>query len=241
MRRGRNIAGIGCVASLLLLAATAPATRAQCQHSTYAYEDRVTVLGCVKTGAPELWVIVLDDASPLQISGRLKVAVVRGFDTARQYKNYLMMAIWDKFYVFDVGDAAHPLLAATFDLKKREQAPGYNLFERLAENKFLVLTAMGALEVTTDGEPAKWTLGEIPLTAELRKKAGSRPPEWRFDDQNEATVVLRESAKYRYELTWREKLSPGEILHQHYLRQVHRTAPQSASELLLGTHLETVD
>jgi hypothetical protein len=224
------------------LSVAAPVSRAQqCDHTTYAYEDRVAVLGCDKTGAPELQVILLDDAGPLKITGRVKVVAPRGFDAAGHYKNYFMMAVWDKFFVFDLADPTHPALAATFDLKKREQVPGYDRFEQIAENKFLALTAMGALEITADGEPSQWNLAEIPLTPELRKKAGMQPPEWQFVYQNQPAIVLRESPKYRYELGWKEKLSPGQIWHRQYVRQVDLATKKDASAILLGAHLETID
>jgi hypothetical protein len=233
-----------CAIGFLLLGIGVPSCSAQahCDHSTYAYEDRVVVLGCDKAGAPELQVVLLGDASSLKITGRVKVDVVRGFDAAAHYKSYFMMAVWDKFFAFDLADPAHPKLAATFDLKKREQVPGYDRFEQIAENKFLALTAMGALEITTDGEPAKWNLAEIPLTLELKKKASVQPPEWQFIYQNQPAIVLKESAKFRYELAWQEKSTgPGEIWHRQYVHKVDLATKKNASAILLGDHLETID
>jgi hypothetical protein len=66
-------------------------------------------------------------------------------------------------------------------------------------------------------------------------------PEWRFTDQNERVVVVRETPQFRYELVWREKSSTGEILHRHYLRKVDVATQRAASEMFLGEHLETID
>ena len=226
---------------LLFLAMSAQAGAAQCDHTTYAYEDRVAVLGCDKTGAPELEIIVLDDFGPLKITGRVKVDAQRGFDAATHFRNYLMMTIWNKLFVFDLSDPDHPAVAATFTLKKRDEVRGYDRFEQVGENKFLALTAMGAVEITAQGAPEKWSIAEVPLTADLQKKASTKPREWQYVYQDQPTIVLRESGKYRYELGWKEKKSPGEIWHRQYVRQVNPATMRDASVILLGEHLETVD
>lgn len=241
MRFTRIIVRITCAVGFLIFTLGASVCRAQCEHTAYAYEDRVVVMACNKAGAPELRIILLDDASPLKVAGRVGVPSARGFDTAAHYNNFLMLVRWDKFEVYDLTDITHPALAATFDLNKRGSFPGYERIEQTAASKFLVMTSLGAVEVTTDGDPPKWSLAEVPPSKELQKKMSGRPPEWRFVDQNERAVVVRETAQFRYELAWKEKSSTGEILHRQYLRKVDVAAQRGASELLLGEHLETID
>ncbi len=241
MRFTRNIGRITCAVSFLVFALGASVCRADCEHTTYAYEDRVVVMSCNKASAPELRIIPLDDASPLKILGRTAVPSNRLFDTAGHYKNFLILVRYLKLEVYDLADLTHPALAASFDLNKREGFSGYEQIELTAPNKVLVMTSLGAVEVTMDGDPAKWTIAEIPPNKELQKKMSGRPPEWRFVDQDEKVTVVRETPQFRYELVWREKSSTGEILHRHFLRKVDVATQRSTSEMLLGEHLETID
>jgi len=206
----------------------------------YAYDDKVVVFACAKAG-PELRVVLLDDAGILKTAGRVAVPSSREFDTAGHYKNFLMLVRWDKFEVYDLADPAHPALAAKFDLHKQENLAGYERIEQTSENRFLVLTSMGAVEVTTEGEPANWRLKEIPASAEVKKKLNQRPPEYRLQDENEHVVELRKNERFRYELNWKEKSKPGEILHRQYLRKIDVATQKDASVLLLGERLETID
>jgi len=241
MRFTRNIGRVACAISFFLLALCSSVFGAQCEHATYAYEDRVVVMACDKTGSPELQIILLDDASSLKISGRAAVASGRLFDTAGHYKNYLLLVRWNKFEVYDLTDIAHPALAASFDLNKRGTFPGYDRIEQTAPDKVLLMTSLGTVEVTADGEPSKWKLVEVPPSKDLEKKMSERTNEWRFLDQNEKSVLVRETPRFRYELAWREKSSTGEILHRQYLRKIEAATQHAASELFLGEHLETID
>jgi len=214
--------------------------RADCGNRVYAYDDKVVVFACGKTG-PELRIILLDDASTLKIAGRVAVASSREFDTAGHYKNFLMLVRWDKFEVYDLADASHPALAAKFDLRKQENLTGYERIEQTAENRFLILTSMGVVDVTAEGEPATWTLKEVPATEELKNKLGQRPPEQRLQDENEQVIELRTNEKFRYELKWGEKSKPSGILHRQYLRKIDVGTHKDASILMLGARLETID
>jgi hypothetical protein len=237
----QHIGRITCAIGFLTFALGASVRGAQCEHTTYAYEDRVVVMTCDKAGAPELHIILLDDASPLKVSGRAAVPSDRGFDAAGHYKNFLILVRCTKLEVYDLTDLSHPTLAASFDLKKREGFSRYERIEQSAPNKVIVMTSLGTVEVTADDEPAKWSITEIPPSKELEKKMSGRTPEWRFTDQNERVVVVRETPQFRYELVWREKSSTGEILHRHYLRKVDVATQRAASEMFLGEHLETID
>lgn len=228
------------IASFMFAIVPSPC-RADCEHTAYAYEDRVITFGCNAAGAAELHVIQLDDASPLKVASSLMAPSARAFDTASHFRNFVMLLRWNKFEVYDLGDASHPKMVATFDLNKRGSFTGYERIEQTAANKFLVLTSLGAVEVTTEGEPAKWVVAEIPTDKELQRKMSERPPEWRFSDQNERSVVVRETARFRYELNWREKTSAGEVLHRQYLLKVDLATQRTSSELLLGERLETID
>ena len=231
---------IAVAAGFLTFTMCARVCRADCENTVYAYDDKVVVFACSKVG-PELRVVLLDDASILKIAGRIAMPSSREFDTGGHYKNFLMLVRWDKFEVYDLADATHPALAAKFDLRKQENSAGYARIEQTAENKFLALTSMGAVEVTAEGQPANWSLKEVPITGEVRKKLNQPPPEYRLQNENEQAVELRKDEKFRYELSWKQKSKPGEILHRHYLRKVDVATQKDVSVLLLGERLETID
>lgn len=240
MSLARSVRRTAVAIGLLAFGTCARICQADCGNSVYAYDDKVVVFACAKAG-PELRVVLLDDAGVLKTVGRVAAPSSREFDTAGHYKNFLMLVRWDKFEVYDLADPAHPALAAKFDLHKQENLAGYERIEQTSENRFLILTSMGAVEVTTEGEPANWRLKEVPASAEVKKKLNQRPPEYRLQDENEHVVELRKSEKFRYELNWKEKSKPGEILHRQYLRKIDLATQKDASVLLLGERLETID
>jgi hypothetical protein len=232
---------IAAAAVLMMGTVWASVCQANCQPGVYVYEDRVAQFGCTTPTGTEVHVIVLDEANPLKVAGHVASSAPRNFDAANNYKNFILTVTWNKLEVFDLSDPANPKLAANFELKEQEKLTGYPHIENSGTDKFLVLSPIGAHELTTQGEPAKWVVREIPLTPELRKKGQTPPPELRFSDENTKLTVVRETDQFRYELVWREKSKPGEILHREYLRKVDKKTQRSVSELLLAEHLETID
>ena len=228
------------IVGLMAFATCARVCRDDCESTVYAYNDRVVVFACGQAG-PELSVVQLDDSGPLKFTGSVAVSSSREFDTAGHYKDFVMLVRWDKFEVYDLADPIHPKLAAKFDLRKQANLAGYSRIEQTADRKFLIICSMGALELTTEGQPPNWTLKEVPATDEVKKKVNQRPPEYRFMDENEPVVEVRKNNKFRYELYWKNRTKPGEILHQQYLRKVDVATGKNASVLLLGEHLETID
>jgi hypothetical protein len=232
---------IATVFAVLLAPGLASVCHANCQPGVYVYEDRVAQFGCNIPGGLEVRIIVLDDAGPLKIAGRVGSSASRNFDAATNYNNFVLAVTWDKLEIFDLSDPIHPTVAAKLDLKEQEKLSGYPRIEKSAANKFLVLSPVGAHELTVQGEAAKWTVREIPLTPELRKKGQTPPREVGLADENTKLTAIRETDQFRYELIWREKSKTGEILHREYLRKVDKKTQRSVSELLLAEHLETID
>ncbi len=234
----RTLAGI-CLPVLLL---TAPNSRADgCGPRVYAYEDRVVFYSCSKLGTPELAVILLDNAAPLRVTGRVRMAAAREFDAASHYKNYLFLLTWDHLDVYDLADPAHPSLALRLQMRKQRSSPGFERIEKTAENKLQVLSSLGAAEVTVDGDTGHWTMKEIPVTQEMKRKMAERPPDSRFFVESDEPVPVRETAEFRYELIWKSKAKTGEYIHRQYLRKIDKSTERAVSELLLGERLETID
>jgi len=226
--------------AILLLAATK--CRADgCGPTAYAYEDRVVFITCGKSGTLELAVIVLNDAAPLRVTGRVPLAASRDFDAAANYKNHVILLTWDRLDIYDLADPAHPNLAVKFQIKNQGSSPGYDRIEKTAENKVQVLSSRGATELTVEGDTQHWTMKEIPVTPELQRKMADRPPESRFIIESDKPVPVRETTQFRYELMWKGKAKSGEYLHRQYLRKVDKNTERAVSELLLGERLETID
>lgn len=213
-----------------------------CGPTAYAYEDRLVVYTCGKGGRPELQLIVLNDDSAVKATGSVKLTAQRSFDAAMNHNNLLVLLTWDNLEIFDLSEPTHPTLAAKLQLKDQARLRGYPRIERTAVNKFLVIATVGVTEVTAEGQPAKWALKDLPATPEIQKKMSSRPAESRFYLEMDSTaVVLRETPKFRYELVWKDKARPGQVIHGQYVQQIDKSTQQIASELALGRRLETID
>lgn len=230
------------VVSLPVLLLTAMNCLAEdCGPTAYAYENRIVFFTCNKSGAPEVDVISLDDASPLRVVGRVRLASARSFDAASHYNNHLILLTWNHLDIYDLADPVHPSLVVNFQMKHQASSRGYERIEKTAENKFQVLSSLGAAELTVEGDTPQWTLKDIQVTPEMQRKMGGRPPESRFTVESDGPVPVRESAQFRYELFWKSKVRTGEVLHRQYLRKVEKSTKRVISELLLGERLETID
>jgi hypothetical protein len=212
-----------------------------CGPTPYAYENRVILFACDKSGAPELRVIVLDDAGPLKVTGRVASAAKRSFDAAAHFKNFVMLLTWNKVGVYDLEDPNHPTLAANFELKGREKLAGYPRIDRTAANKFLVISAMGAAELTAQGDVPKWSLGDVQMTPDMQKQSKEPPAEFRFTQNTGASLAVRETAQFRYDLVWKARTKPGEAIDRQVLRKTDKNTQRAVSELVLGARLETID
>ena len=106
----QNITRIACAMGLLFFACGASVCRAGCDHTTYAYLDRVAVMSSNKAGAPELHIILLEDRNPLKVSGRVAGPSDRLFDTAGHYNNFLMLGRSNKLEVYDLTDITGEIL-----------------------------------------------------------------------------------------------------------------------------------
>ena len=213
-----------------------------CGPSVYAYENRVVFYSCDKTGALGLNIVVLEDGSDLKIAGRVAVTAKRSFDAAAHFKDQLLILTWDRVEVFDTTDPAHPSSVATFAMKKQGKFQGYDRIEKESENSFLVLSGLGSGEVSLAADAAKWTFKDIDRTPAHDKMVRAEPPESRLSREiQDVPIPLQETAKFRYELVWKDKTRPGEVLHREYLRKVNKATQRSVSALLLGERLETID
>jgi len=242
MRFTWTLKEIRAAIALMVLAFGASICRADdCGPTPYAYENRVILFACDKSGAPELRVIVLDDAGPLKVTGRVPSAAKRSFDAAAHLKNFVMLLTWNNVGVYDFEDANHPNLVASFALKEGEKLPGYPRIDKIAADKFLVVFARGAAELTAQGHAPKWSLGDVQVTPDMQKQSMEPPTEFHFTQNTGAALPVRETAQFRYDLVWKTRTKPGEAIDRQLLRKTNKKTQQTVSELVLGARLETID
>jgi hypothetical protein len=214
---------------------------AECETSVYAFDKFVVFNSCAGDGTPRLNMVVLDDAARLQVRGRVVVPSQRGIDAFAHSGDQLIVLRWDRLEIYDLTDAAHPTLAASFQLAHRASTPGYPRIEQTAPNSFLVLGTVGAVELKQQAGGSKWTLNELPDREEFGRKMSQPPPEHRFDADDVKTIPLRETAKFRYELVWRHQTRPGEAIRRQYLRRVGKAKGRFFSQLPVRETVETID
>lgn len=228
--------------SFLLGIQTAGVCRADdCGPAAYAYDQRVVFYRCDKSGALVLHVVVLEDAKDLKVAGLLPVTEKRSYDTIFHYKDLVLILTWDHLRIYDTADPAHPSLAASFSMKTQGSFRGYARIEKSGESTFLVLSSLGAGELTVAGDPSQWTFKDIARTPAHDKIMSQWPSESRFSRQIQDVVPVQETGDFRYELVWRSKKRVGEATHGQYLRKVDKASQRTVSELALGGQIETID
>lgn len=228
--------------SLPLIVLFAGVCRADdCGPSVYAYENRVVFYSCDKTGALGFNIVVLEDGSDLKIGGRVAVTAKRGFDAISHYKDYLLILTWDLLEIFDTTDPAHPTLTAKFTMRNQGKFQGYDRIERMSDNSFFILSGLGTGELTFAGDTPKWTYADVERTPVQNKMVQAEPPESRLSRDIQDVFPLQETTKFRYELVWKDRKRPGEVLHREFVRKVDKITQRSVSALLLGERLETID
>jgi hypothetical protein len=153
----------------------------------------------------------------------------------------LILLTWDRIDVYDLADPTHPNLVAKFPMKHQTSSPGYERIEKTAESTFQVLSSLGAVELTGEGDAAHWVIREVQVTPEMKRKMGERPPESHFTVETDDPVLVRESTQFRYELFWKDRVRTGQVLHRQYLRKVDKSTGRAVSTMLLGENLETID
>ena len=142
----------------------------------------------------------------------------------------------DRVVFFTCGKTGTP----EYDVILLDDATALRISGRIPISTARALDAAAAV-LTGEGDIPKWTLNEITQTADHREKMLQPPPEWRFIQESESPVVIRETPQFRYELIWRGQAKPGEYYRRQYLRKVNTANQRTVSELKLVEHLETSD
>lgn len=186
-------------------------------------------------------VVILSDTARLKIVGQVKTQVDSNVSAYSNYKNYLIVLLWNQVEIYDLRDPTNPTLAKSFSLQEHESRPGYVRIIRDGK-KFLFLSTKTTAELIMDNDITKWTINNIRRTKELHEKTliKSHFPPFNYGLRNPSPFVVKETEKFRYEIYW-EKETRGKHVwaHKKYLRKVRKKDERVVSNLLLGEIMET--
>ena len=190
-------------------------------------------------------VVQLDDRSPLHVGGKVAMPGNPAYVTVYgHYKQQLIVLLWDRVDIYDLGDPSSPRLVTSLALGAQDfSLGGEPLVESAGEGKFVIFNNAKALELAVDGEGRNWTARPMPAPDAAHKALLLEPPAAVLAHRGptETPLVLRESNQFRYEIAWNDKSKPGVITHRKYLRKLDKASGSVVSQILLRTDIETID
>jgi hypothetical protein len=145
------------------------------------------------------------------------------------------------FEIYDLTRPAEPTLAVTFHLKNQGSVPGYPRIEKMASNRFLLLSTVGTAELAGDADPAKWRLEDVPRSPEFQRRMGERPREDSFNSDARDQMLVKETNTFRCELVWKSKAKPGVSIRRQYLHKIQKATGRVASAVLVQEKSERID
>jgi hypothetical protein len=244
--RSRWASGAALALGLILSLAT-PA-RADSAGSSYAFADRV-VFDTVETDRVTsrmtrlLNVVPLDDKGPLKIAGKAAMPGQSAYIAAYgSRQDALIVLLWDRVEIYDLADAAKPRFVRALALADQGvSAPGQPLVEAVGTDTFFLLGTRNTTRLIASG--SDWRAEPLPSPTPEQTTRMTAPPDAVLAHQKPTAtpLLLRESDRFRYELAWIDKRQPGQVVHRKYVRQVDKASGRTASQLLLGSEVETID
>ena len=194
-------------------------------------------------------VVRLEDGAPLKVAGRITLASHNALHAQSSCADQIILLLWDEVEVYSLAEPAAPKRVAAFQIgKQRAAASGNPRIERTGAATFLVISPIGAAELTVDPERKLWSMADIAFTADFQRKAQVSTPETESarlelvsDRDSGRPRVMKESARFRYERLWKSRTRPGLMIHTEYLRKVDKASGKTVSQLLLGEEQETID
>ena len=237
----------GAALALCLVFSAAPG-RADSTGSSYAFAERVVfdtveVDRVTSRSARLLNVVPLDDKGPLKVAGKAAMPGQSSYIAAYgSRKDELIVLLWDRVEIYDLADAAKPRFVRALALADQGvSAPGQPLVEAAGTDEFLLLGTRNTTRLTAAA--GDWRAVPLPPPMPEQKARMSAPPDAVLAHQKPtaAPLLLRQSDRFRYELVWSDRRQPGRVVHRKYVRQVDKASGRTASELLLGSDIETID
>lgn len=241
-----NIRSCGRLIALLLVAACGVA-HADSDLSTHLRGDCLVFDKFGDDGQRYLTVVPLRDEAQLKVTGQGRMAPVPYIEAYASQGNWLIALYRDQVFVYDVRDSGAPSLAAEFHLKNQGQQPGYSQIIRIDDHKLALLSAVSTAELKAEGDdPKKWTTADLERTPALQARAQGEPADSAFErskniSDHPVPMIIKETARFRYQLAWQTRTAQAEIVHTKVLQKIDKTSGRVASELALGSETETID
>jgi hypothetical protein len=212
-------------------------------YSTYAFGNLFVFDSLSADGSRKLNVVSLEDDSSLKVTGQVSMPGNSSYISAySSLQDKLMVLRWDRLEIYDLANPSRPVFLRAFELKNQGfSSPGFPFIQRTAENRFLVVNAVNTTDLRTEGDVLHWTVSPIAINPEIKSKMSQRPPTADFESQAQPVMLVKESARYRFELFWKEARRPGVITHRKYLRKVDKISGRIVASLPLGLTQETID
>lgn len=243
----RNIRRCECLIVLLLVVAASALAHADSDLSTHVHGDYLVFDKFGDDGRRYLAVVPLKDEADLKLTGQGAMAPVPYIEDYASQDNWLIALSRDRVYVYDVRGSGAPVLAAELHLEDQGQQSGYSQIVKLGDTRFLLLSSVSTAELVAEGnDPWKWKTVDQERTSALKGKAHIEPADSAFErakytSEHPEPLVLKETARFRYQLAWKTTHRQAEIVYSKVVQKVDKAGGRVVSELVLGTEIETID
>ena len=182
-------------------------------------------------------IVVLDDNRPLEVAGSIQSHIDANVDAFSNYKNFIIVLLWNHVEIFDLSKPEAPRLVKTYKLEEHKPWPGYGRIIKEG-NTFLLLSTKTSSRLIMDDKVEKWQLEPFNRTEEIHNATLIKPTFPAFNDFH--PFVVKEAPNFTYEIRWKtKKLRDYEWSHEKYLVKVRKSNNITVSEILLGEIIET--
>src|SRR5579872_4691296 len=142
-------------AVLFLLAAL----NARADTQPTAVGNALVFFGPGSNGARNLNVVPMEDRAPLKIIGRTPIASHNALQAQVPFEDQIILLLWDHVEVYSLAQPSKPKRVAAFQLENQRAAKSGNpRIERIDHRKFLILSPVGAAELSIDPDGKCWSL-----------------------------------------------------------------------------------
>ena len=186
-------------------------------------------------------VVILNDTAKLKIVGQVKTQADYNVDAYSNYKNYLIVLLWNRVEIYDLINPTKPTLVKFFSLQEHESWPGWGRIIK-DKTKFLLLSTKTTAELTMDDNIANWRINNIERKKQLHEKTliKSNFPAFNYGLRDPNSFIVKETEKFLYEIFWEtEEIEKYKRAHKKYLCKVRKKDKKVISNLLLGEIIET--
>lgn len=184
------------------------------------------------SGLRTINIVVLDDKRTLKVSGSVRSNVDANVDAFSNYKNFLIVLLWNRLEIFDLGNPQKPYLVKTYKLEQHRSWPGFGRIIKDG-NVFLLLSTKTTSKLIMDDDVNKWKMEPFERTEELHKATLIQSFFPAFDDFS--NYIVKKTKDFKFEIKWKT-IKTGKYFtsHKKYLAKVRKSNNALVSKILLG-------